>query len=358
LSEGGGEGRRFSLPPEWAPHRACWLAWPWRKDLWGAVLPEVQAGFLALCEVIARSAEGPSSRPPEALEILVSEEAQIASLQRGLDARGLVARLHRLPFGDLWMRDIGPIMGWGREGRLAAQCFAFNGWGGRYVMAGDAEVAVAVAERAEAAVTTWDAVVEGGAVDVDGEGTCLTTRACLLHENRHPMATEATMTAVLQSALGVSKVIWLDEGLLGDHTDGHVDNLARFVAPGRVVAMTPSGPEDPNRSRLTAVRRVLEHARDASGRELEVVTMPSPGAVYGPDGHLLPASYLNFYVANHAVAVPCFGVASDGAAMATIRRLFPDRHVVGIPCNTLLTGGGALHCITCPEPWLPTKETL
>jgi agmatine deiminase len=193
-------------------------------------------------------------------------------------------------------------------------------------------------------------VLEGGSVDVDGEGTVLTTRQCLLNENRNPGMDQAAIERGLVEALGVSAVLWLGDGLLNDHTDGHVDTVARFVAPGVVVAMEPATAGDPNRDTLLRLLAELRSLRDAAGRRLTVETLPSPGAILDEEGQVMPASYVNFYIANHAVVVPTYGSPADEVAVARIGALFPGRRTSGVDARAILSGGGAFHCITQQVP--------
>lgn len=345
----------FRQPAEWAPHDACWVAWPSHADLWGDELAAAREAFVALCRGIADPDPATGASRGERLEVLVLDAAGEAEARAALE--GLGARFHRIPFGDIWLRDTAPIFLTG-DGGLAAACFRFNGWGDRYRLPGDESVAGRVARVSGAEVVyelPW--VLEGGAVDVDGEGTALTTRQCLLNPNRRGRpadADEAAMTARLCQGLGQQAVIWLDDGLANDHTDGHVDTVARFVAPGRVVCMAPAGDGDPNREALRAIERTLRAATDAAGRRLEVVTVPSPGAVLDDDGEPMPASYVNFYVANTTVVVPVYGVPQDARAVETIAGLFPERRVVPVEARAILAGGGAFHCITQQQPRRPT----
>jgi agmatine deiminase len=246
-------------------------------------------------------------------------------------------------FGDIWLRDTGPIF----KGAAAAATFRFNGWGGKYQLDGDDRVGAFVAERAGAQIARQDFVLEGGAIEMDGEGALLTTRQCLLNPNRNEGWTEAEAEKRLKAALGVTKILWLDEGLANDHTDGHIDNLARFVAPGRLVCQAPVA-GDPNADVLDEIAARLGDMTDAHGAPFDVIRIPSPGLVE-EDGEAVPASHMNFIIGNEAVVVPTYSTYGD-AAVAALAPLFPGRRVIGLPARAILTGGGAFHCITQQEP--------
>jgi agmatine deiminase len=336
-------------PAEWSPHAATWLAWPSAEDLWRENLVPAQRAFVELCRTLADPDPATGAPRGERIELLVPDEAARRAAMRALEA--LSPRVHLIPFGDIWLRDTAPIFVHAAEGGATiASCFEFNGWGGKYVLPGDAEVAGRVAAAAGSRKETHPWVLEGGSVEVDGEGTVLTTRQCLLNANRNPTLDQATIEARLRDALGVEKVLWLSEGLANDHTDGHVDTIARFVAPGVVACMAPDGEDDPNAAVLRRIAQELEAMTDARGRALRVVRVPSPGRVTGEDHEILPASYVNFYIANRTVAVPTYGSPRDAAAVEAIAALFPGRRAVGIDARAVLTGGGAFHCITQQEP--------
>ncbi|MGZ5915488.1 MAG: agmatine deiminase family protein, partial [Hyphomicrobium sp.] len=217
----------------------------------------------------------------------------------------------------------------------------------------DATVGDDIARLAGAAVRRFGFVLEGGAVDHDGAGTVLTTRQTLLNPNRNGW-TKAQAEAALAEAFGAGKVIWIDEGLRGDHTDGHIDNIARFVAPGRVVCQAPAGPDDPNAATLDAIARALSSATNAGGRRLEVVRIPGPGLYRNSLGEIAPASHMNFVIANGVVVVPVYGTPTQAAALEALQAVFPGRRVVGVSSRGLLgcgeAGGGSFHCITQQEP--------
>jgi agmatine deiminase len=335
------------MPAEWEPHEATWVAWPSHADLWLDNLPPARAAFAQLVGAIVGAGT-------ETAKVLVPDAKQEEAARRALPAKGVV--FHHVPFGDIWLRDTAPIflVGGGDPARARrAARFRFNGWGGKYVLDHDDEVAARVAALSKHPETAHPFVLEGGSVDVDGEGSLITTRQCLLNPNRNGPTDERTMERRLCETLGVEAVRWLDQGLENDHTDGHVDTLVRFVRPGVVVAMEARTPEDPNREVLATLVRDASAMTDARGRRLEVVRIPSPGRVVDPDGRLMPASYVNFYVCNAAVVVPTYGSPFDAEAVERIGALFPGRKTVAVEGRAILSGGGAFHCITQQEPGVP-----
>ncbi len=327
------------MPPEWGRHAGTWLAWPAARELWLEALPEAQRELVGLCRSIALG---------ERLRVLVTDEAACDEAAAALI--GLPVDFHRIPYGDIWLRDIAPLFLKNARGELGSVRFRFNGWGGKYVLPHDEDVARRITEAAAVKGFSSKLVLEGGAVEVDGAGTCLTTRQCLQNVNRNPGLSEQELERQLGEALGVRRVVWLDEGLQNDHTDGHIDTLARFVREGVVVCMEPSDNDDPNDRVLREIARALGKAKDAEGRALRVVTVPSPGRVRSRAGELMPASYMNFYIANRTVIVPTYGARHDDDAVRIIAGLFEDRRTVGMSAKTILEGGGAFHCITQQEP--------
>jgi agmatine deiminase len=324
------------FPAEWETHDACWVAWPSHPAEWPQHLEPAREEFLAMCRSIGES---------ERLEILVLDGASEQRIARELP--GTRVRFHGIRFGDIWTRDTGPIF-LDDRGELSAVCFRWNGWGGKYLFADDPDVGAAIARVAGARSRSVAWVLEGGGIEVDGAGTALTTRQCLLDANRND-GDEKTAERILAEHLGIERVIWIDRGLLNDHTDGHIDTLARFVAPGRVVCMAASA-GDPNREVLDEIRSTLRGATDAAGRRLDVVEVPSPGRIDDASGAPMPASYMNFYIANGAVVVPAYGSNADAAAVDALGALFPGRPAVGLSARAILTGGGAFHCITKQQP--------
>jgi agmatine deiminase len=325
-----------AIPAEWQPHKAIWTAWPSAADLWGEDLDQARVEVAAMVRALADGGAGDKMR------VLAHGREAEASAKLAI---GQSAEIIPAAFGDIWLRDTGPIFT--NDGRALG--FKFNGWGGKYILPHDEEVSARVALNAGADFKMHDFILEGGAIEMDGEGTLLTTRQCLLNPNRNPHWTEAGAERELMRALGVEKVLWLDEGLANDHTDGHIDNLARFIAPGRVVCQASFGPDDPNADVLEEIALALAGMTDAHGRKLEVVRIPSPGIVLDEDGDAVAASHMNFLIGNTTVVVPTYS-ASAQAAVDALKPLFPGRKIIGLPSRAILTGGGSFHCTTQQEP--------
>lgn len=319
-------------PAEWALHQAMWLGFPSDPKLWLEDLEPAQAEVAALAAALHADGAG------EEIRLVAADEAAASAARKLAPFATVVLE----PFGDIWLRDTGPVVtGSGSDRR--AQGFRFNGWGGKYDLPGDDSIGERLAATAALPYAKADWVLEGGAIDGDGSGTVLTTEQCLLNPNRNPALDRSAIEARLARDLGLERVVWLGEGLLNDHTDGHVDNLARFVAPGRVAVPTPEGTDDPNGAIYADAARRLKSAG------LDVVNLPSPGRVER-DGELIPASYMNFLIGNAAVVVPLYGTANDEAAVHIVQALFPDRKAVGLRADRILTGGGSFHCISQQIP--------
>jgi agmatine deiminase len=332
--------QRVSVPAEWAPQQAIWTAWPADPEEWNGDLAGPRRDVAGLIRALSRSNH---------VRLLVSGAEAELSARTELSGR---AEIVPARYGDIWLRDTGPIFARADSGLVALR-FRTNGWGGKYELPGDDTVGDDIARLAGAPMRKFDYVLEGGAIDQDGEGTILTTRQTLLNENRNGW-NEAETEAALREAFGAKKIVWLDHGLLNDHTDGHIDAIARFVAPGRVVCQSPAGDDDPNAEVLAEIARTLEAATDAKGRRLEVIRIPSPGLVIDEAGEIAPASHVNFVIANGIVVVPVYGTPPAEPAIEALQTVFPGREVVGLPSRALLgsgnAGGGSFHCITREEP--------
>jgi agmatine deiminase len=327
----------FVVPPEWAPHKAMWVGFPSHADLWEDDLPAAQAEVAAL----ARALAGPGG---EQVKLMTGHPDGEAAAREML---GDVAGIEIVPglFGDIWLRDTGPIFAGGK-----AHGFRFNGWGGKYDLPHDDTVAEQIARASGVELVRHDFILEGGAIDHDGAGTVLTTGQCLLNANRNPGWDDRNAEAALARSLGAKKLLWLGDGLRNDHTDGHVDNLARFVAPGVVAIPVAWGKGDPNAAAYDDAARRLAHLTDAGGQKLKVVRIPSPGWVDGEAGEPIPASHMNFLIANKAVIVPIYEEKPGAFAVETLKQVFPDHTVIGLPSVAILTGGGSFHCISQQEP--------
>jgi agmatine deiminase len=320
-----------TLRPEWARHEAVWIGFPSDPELWLGDLKPAEGEVAAFAEAVHAGGRG------ETVRLVAAHEDAAASARRLAPFADVVVE----PFGDIWLRDTGPIV-LGSGGERRAQGFGFNGWGGKYDLEGDDDIGERLAAAAHLPFNEADWILEGGAIDHDGAGTVVTTEQCLLNPNRNTLTREEVEER-LRRDLGFERIVWLGSGLLNDHTDGHVDNLARFVAPGRVAIPTPAA-DDPNE----AVYRDAAERLAATG--LDVVTLPSPGRVLNDDGDVIPASYMNFYIGNAAVIVPQYGAPNDEAAVAAMQALFPGRVAIGLRADHILTGGGSFHCISQQVP--------
>ena len=317
--------------PEWAPHAAVWIGFPSAADLWEQDLAPAQAEVAAFAAAVHSDSQG------EQVWLVAADESAAAEARRLAPFAKVIVE----PFGDIWLRDTAAIIVGSGENRRGVD-FDFNGWGGKYELPGDDTIGQRLASEAAIPCVRSDWILEGGAIDGDGSGTFITTEQCLLNPNRNPGFDKEEVEERLKRDLGATRVVWLADGLLNDHTDGHVDNLARFVAGNRV-AIPEAVDDDPN---AAAYADAAEALLDA---DLDVVAIPSPGEVLR-DGEIIPASYMNFYIGNAAIVVPLYGSPNDDAAIEAIQGLFPDRKVVGLRADHILTGGGSFHCISQQVP--------
>lgn len=341
----------YRMPAEWEPHARTWIAWPHNVRDWPGKFPPIPWVF---GEVVKKLA------PAERVGIIVRDVAMQKSATRLLEKVGVA--LERIDFvrqatDRIWTRDTGPSFIRDAGGHVAAVAWAFNAWAKYDDFTRDRKLAGRIAASASAPV--WHPrrpdgstfVLEGGAIDVDGEGTLLCTEECLLDETqaRNPGVSRLEQERILGDALGVDRVIWLGRGIAGDDTHGHIDDLARFVAPGRIVLCRERDPGDANYPILEENRERLQGARDAQGRAIEVIDLPMPRPLLFNDQRL-PASYANFYLANDLVLVPTFNDPADRVALGILAELFPTRTIAGIHAVDLVWGLGTLHCMTQQEP--------
>jgi len=338
----------YRWPAEWESHAATWLAWPHNPETWSGHLAAAQREFTA----IVRALQG-----RDWVHLLVSNDAQEDAARTLLREVGVEPDsgidFPRIETDDAWLRDSGPIFlvrdSGGRRERALID-FPFDAWGGKYLPCrNDAAVPMRISERTGVERFAADFVLEGGAIDGNGNGAILTTESCLLHENREAGRSREQMERRLAEWLGATHVLWLGAGIDGDDTDGHVDDFARFVDPS-TVAIAGADPADAaNHAVLAENRDRLRRMTDGTGKPLAIVELPPP-PVHRVDGHRCPASYANFYVANGAVLVPTFGARADARALAVLREIWTDREVVGVPCASLVLGLGGVHCLSQQEP--------
>ncbi|MBU6448629.1 MAG: agmatine deiminase [Rhodospirillales bacterium] len=345
----------FSMPAEWAPHAGCWMIWPERPDNWRLGAKPAQKAFTAVATAISRF---------EPVTMLVSA-AQYENARASLSPE---VRVVEMSSNDAWARDIACTFLLGKNGELAGVDWPFKSWGGLYFpWDKDDAIAQKMLEMERAKRFRAPLVIEGGALHVDGEGTVLVAEQCVLNENRNPDVRRQDMERMLKDYLGTSHVIWLENGVPHDETDGHVDNLVCFVKPGMVLLTWCDDPADPHYQISRAAEARLKDARDAKGRALTIERIPMPTPMFyteaeaeGVDatasgmnrktGERLAASYVNFYIANGAIIAPAFGVETDEPARKVLTRLFPEREIVMLPAREILLGGGNIHCITQQQP--------
>jgi agmatine deiminase len=339
----------FRMPAEWEPHAATWLAWPHKRESWPGNFEPIPQVWVEMVRALV---------PGEHVNILVNDAdaaAGVRAVLHGAQIADSQVTLHLVRTDDAWARDHGPTFITSRSpGRteLAVVDWRYNAWGGKYPpWENDDAVPRQIADRLGLRRFQPGIVLEGGSIDVNGCGTLLTTEACLLNPNRNPHLNRKQIEQYLRDYLGVRTILWLGDGIVGDDTDGHIDDLARFVDAGTVVVVRETDRGDENYERLWANHERLRHMTDQDGRSLRIVTLPMPAPIFY-EGQRLPASYANFYIANGVVLVPVFDDPNDAVALHTLAELFPDRRIVGIGARELVWGLGAFHCVTQQQPAL------
>ncbi len=339
----------YRMPAEWEPHRATWLSWPHNPETWPGRMEPVRGVWARLTKSLIGG---------EDVCILVNDEASLRSAEVALAAEDALSdrvSFFRVATDDAWMRDHGPtFLVRGEEpGGVAMIDWSYNSWGGKYPpWDADDRVPSRLAEVLSLPIFRPGVVLEGGSIEVNGAGTLMTTESCLLNPNRNPNLGRAEIERILADHLAVDNFVWLGDGVEGDDTDGHIDDLARFVSPTKVITVVEEDAGDVNYRPLRDNLRRLEKSRDQDGRLLDVVTIPMPPPLIVA-GQRLPASYANFYIGNRCVIVPVFGCDADEVAVSTIQGCFADREVVALDAVDLVVGLGAFHCITQQQPGYP-----
>jgi agmatine deiminase len=337
----------LSMPAEWAPHSATWMSWPFDEEMWFDHLTQVRQEYSALVKTLARF---------EPVHLLVRDGEAESTAKAALEGVRNIT-LHRIPLNDVWMRDNGPLFllkGNKSSAQAPALSFVnwgFNAWGGKYDSDLDNQVPLALAEILQ--LPRFDApyIMEGGSLEINGEGTCITTEQCLLTPTRNPDLGKSDLEKLLSQYLGIDQVIWLKDGLEGDHTDGHVDTITRFADETTVLTSVTSDRSDVNFDRMQENLEILRSTRLISGRDMRVVELPLPDEkLFLEDGTRLPPTYANFYIANGAVLVPQYGDRNDAAALDVLRSVFPRHEVIGLASRHIIMGGGSFHCLTQQQP--------
>lgn len=338
----------FHMPAEWHHHKATWLSWPKDPETWPGKVEQVQELFLQMIKALS---------PHEFVNLLVDDRETMEHVRSRCQFPSATnIRFHIVKTVDSWIRDYGPNFLMSADGSVAYNDWQFNAWGNKYAdLLKDDQIPRILEPMLGLQRFEPGVVMEGGSIDVNGAGCVLTTEQCLLNPNRNPHLDRFEIERHMKDFLGVEKVLWLGEGIVGDDTDGHIDDIARFVAPNTIVCVREDDPLDENYQLLEDNLRRLSAMTDASGKAFEIVTLPMPGYVGGSSTdqrnlERLPASYANFYIANEVVLAPVFGHGNDERAIQTLQGLFPDREVVPINCEPLVWGMGTIHCVTQQEP--------
>jgi agmatine deiminase len=327
----------FRMPAEWEHHSRCWMAWPCRPETF-------TNGIDAACAAYAEVAQAIAQFEPVAM---VCNQADVAEVSL---ACGPGIEVLPMPISDSWVRDTGPTFVVGSGGQVAGVDWGFNAWGNNYPdHQFDAELAKRMLEHLGMPRYAAPLILEGGSIHVDGEGTLITTEECLLNPNRNPNLGKAEIEQHLRDYLGVRQIIWLGQGYEQDETDGHIDEIACFARPGLVLALTTDDTGDPNFKVFQDNLDRLKAARDAQGREIEVVTLRQPER-RDHNNVRLTLSYTNFYIANRGIVMPAYEDAADEESFRTLRKVFSDREVIQVPALDIVKGGGGIHCITQQQP--------
>ena len=333
----------FAFPAEWAKHARTLMGWPFDESYWEGYLDAARDDFTRLVSTIARF---------EPVLLAVADDEAEADAKRRLETEQGLKNItfHRLTLDDVWFRDIAPLFVRNKTGEVAATDWHFNGWGNKFRWRNDTQVAEVIAERLELPHFKVPIVMEGGALEINSEGVCLTTRQCLLNQNRNPNLSETEIEGYLKAYLGVKHVIWLNEGLEGDKTDGHIDTITRFANDGIIVTSICEDEADTNYAPLQENLALLRTVRRPNGEPYALVELPLPKKRIDFDDERLPLTYANFYVGNGFVVVPTYDDVNDARALDILKGAFLGREVIGLPSLGLITGGGSFHCVTQQQP--------
>jgi agmatine deiminase len=334
----------FRMPAEWEPHSGTWLTWPHNQETWpDQDMQQVETEFLNIIRPLAKN---------ESVHILINDEEMENTVASNLKDQSVEMKniyLHDIPTNDSWIRDYGPNFIVHNDGKVAANDWDFDSWGRKYKWELDDLAGTVIAEELGLHHFKPEIVLEGGAIEVNGVGTCMTNESCIMHPNRNNKLSREEIRKILEDYLGISKIIWVTGTIEGDDTDGHIDNLARFVGPRKIVCVVE---EDENDANYLSLKKNYDHlvkTTDQEGNPFEIIPLPMPGYI-GSHTERLPASYANFYIANKSVLVPVYNHPNDKQALAILEPLFPEREIIPIPSTTLIWGLGGVHCLTKQQP--------
>lgn len=339
----------YSMPAEWSPHRATWMSWPFDEAIWHGALGEVRREYASFVEALSRF---------EPVHLLVRDEEARSSAELALGACRQLT-LHDVPLDDVWLRDNGPIFITRPKGpaesinqpQLSAVNWEFNAWGQKYDWVKDNQAPLAIAKSLNLSMFDAPIVMEGGSIEVNGQGLCLTTEQCLLSPFRNPKLEKKEIESYLSDYLGLNKVIWLKLGLEGDHTDGHIDTITRFCRSDIIVSSVCIDRSDLNWERLEENLEILRSSASTRQFPYKIIELPLPeNRLELSDGTRLPPTYANFYISNGAVFVPQYGDPQDPVAIEILKKVFPAHKVIGLSSRAIITGGGSFHCLTQQEP--------
>jgi len=328
------------MPAEWERHEATWLTWPKDPTTFPpSIMHNVEQAYVEMIEELASG---------ERIDLLVDNQRSAERVSQLLATKENVV-FHKITTADVWVRDYGPIFVKKKDG-IAVTKWIFNAWGNKYdELKPDDISGMKIAQSTRLRVFEPGLVLEGGSIEVNGHGTGITTKQCLMNSNRNPNLNQSEIACSLKEYLGIENLIWLERGIAGDDTDGHVDDVARFVDENTVLYMTEDKEDDDNCQALQKNAEILSEAKDQNGRKINLIPIKMPKSV-NYDGSRLPASYANFYIGNSVVLVPTYGDSHDSTVVDSFKHIFTDRRVVGIDCRSLVYGLGAIHCVTQQQP--------
>ncbi|HLC62620.1 MAG TPA: agmatine deiminase family protein [Candidatus Nanoarchaeia archaeon] len=334
----------FRMPAEWEPQEAIWLSWPHNEVTWPKMVPEIEEIYVQFIKALHSGQKA---------NLLVNDKEREDYVKNKLAKSKINLSqiiFHQIRNVDAWFRDYGPtFVVNGKTKEKAMVKWMFNAWGNKYDdLKEDNIIPYEMNKKMKLKMFEPKIVLEGGSIEVNGTGTLLTSEQCLLNKNRNPNLTKTQIEQYLKDYLNVSNILWLKEGIVGDDTDGHIDDLARFVSQNTVVCAFEDNPDDENYEILKKNYELLVKMKDEKGNRLNVIKLPMPGFVGDKEGRL-PASYCNFYIGNEAVVVPVFGHEDDKKALEILQKRFPERKVIGINCTSMVYGFGALHCVSQQE---------